>query len=78
MIVASSPGRYEVLSNSTLTSAIAVEPTRIATGAAVTPVVPAADELVVIVMLAVPARTPVRLTTNPPSVALYVSEVVDV
>ena len=78
LIVASSPGRYEVLSNSTLTSSRVVPPTRSETAGAVTPVVTAADELVVTVMFAVPAATAVTGMTNPPSVASYVSEVVDV
>ena len=64
VITASSPGRYELLSNATFTSASFVEspPTRTETAAASSPVNAIADDFVPTVIDAVPTATPVRST----------------
>jgi hypothetical protein len=67
VIVARSPGRYELLSKLIVAVAGVEEPTRIATGADVIPVVAVAVALVVNVMFAVPAATPTRLQVTLPS-----------
>ena len=56
--MAFSPGAYEDLSVVTETDAAVEDPTRIATGAASTPVVAVDDDYVPTVTLAVPAATP--------------------
>ena len=60
VIVAFSPGMYEVLSSETETDAGVSEPTRTDTAGALTPVVAVADDFVPTVMLAYPAAPPVK------------------